>query len=402
MDQKTTLRETFSLVFPLYVPSFLFTFSHSLLTPILPLYAKSFEVPYTLIGVVLAGESIGMLIGDLPAGMLLRRLGQKGSMLIGIALTAISTASLFWVTTIWAVVFFRMLAGLGGSLFAVSRHYFLVEMVPVHNRGRIISLYGGVFRLGRFVGPLAGGAIAAAFGLRSSFLFFGGICLLALVIITFVLPHVEVRKESESVGFRASLKQFLEMFRSMYKVLATCGLGALFLQVVRSGPATVIPLYAADILELDVRAISLIVGISAGLEMLVFLPAGLMMDRLGRKYAVITSCITLGLGIALVPLTTGFGGLLMAGMLAGLGGGFGSGALLTLGSDLAPEKGRGEFLGSWTLIGDIGSTSGPLIVGSLADFMPLPPTAWFIAASGGIAGTIFLLFVPETLKARAK
>ena len=102
--------------------------------------------------------------------------------------------------------------------------------------------------------------------------------------------------------------------------------------------------------------------------------------------------------MALVPLTTGFWGLLFAAVLIGFGNGLGSGTMMTLGADLSPDGSRGEFLGVWRLIGDIGFTGGPLVVGTVADILVLNSAIWVIAGSGMVAASIFLFFVPETLK----
>lgn len=71
---------------------------------------------------------------------------------------------------------------------------------------------------------------------------------------------------------------------------------------------------------------------------------------------------------------------------------------MTLGSDLAPPEVRGEFLGIWRFIGDIGFSGGPLLVGGIADMLILPAAAIAAAASGFTAALIFGLGVPETLK----
>ncbi len=190
MTSPSRWRDNFGLFFPLYLPAFLFSFSHSLLIPVLPLYAQSLDANYSLVGVVLAGEAIGMVLADLPAGMLMRRIGQKGAMMLGLGLTAVSTTGIFFAQTILAVVLLRMAAGVGSSLFSVSRHYYLAEMAPPMQRGRITSLFGGVFRMGRALGPIVGGTVAVAFGYQASFLVFGVVCLAALLVVTNYLPRL--------------------------------------------------------------------------------------------------------------------------------------------------------------------------------------------------------------------
>lgn len=394
------LRASLGLFLPLYLPAFLFSFSHSLLIPVLPLYAQKLEASYVMVGVVLAGETIGMVLSDLPAGMLMRRIGQKGSMMLGLILTGLSTTCIFFAQSIPVIVILRMIAGIGASLFSVSRHYYLAEMAPPLQRGRITSLFGGFFRMGRMAGPIVGGTVAAVFGFQASFLVFGLVCALAFLIVIRYLPHIEVPQRSQEEQTLSPLVFFGNVMKNQQRVLLPAGMGFLFLQFIRSGPSAIIPLYAANILGMDVQTVGWIMSLSSAIDMLLFYPAGIIMDRWGRKRAIITSALLITSGLALVPFSTNFTTLLIAGMLAGFGNGFGSGAMLTLGADLAPKIGRSEFLGAWTLIGDVGATGGPLAVGGLAQAMPLSITAWIISLAGIGAALIFGFFVAETLKKR--
>ena len=88
--------------------------------------------------------------------------------------------------------------------------------------------------------------------------------------------------------------------------------------------------------------------------------------------------------------------LLVAALVIGFGNGLGSGAMLTLGSDLAPKESAGEFLGMWRLIGDTGQTGAPIVVGGVAQLVGLSPATFVIAAMGVAAALVFGMFVPET------
>src|SRR5262249_30693752 len=160
-----------------------------------------------------------------------------------------------------------------------------------------------------------------------------------------------------------------------------------------------IPLYATTVLGMDVKAMGSIVTVAGALDMVMFYPAGLMMDRWGRKAATIPSFLIMALGMALLPLCRTSGALLLVAILIGIGNGFGSGTMLTLGSDLAPRGGTGEFLGLWRLIGDIGSTTGPLVVGVIGDHASLAVSALAMCAVGLLASATLARFVPETLRA---
>ncbi len=387
------------LILPLYIPALLLSIAQGLVIPVLPLYVGAFDAPYLWIGLVLAGDGLGHLIGDIPAGMILRRLNQRRGMLLGLALLGLATMALFWARSIPEAFFYRVLAGMGSALYNVSRHTYIAETITVATRGRSVALLGGTFRIGRMIGPIISGSLAVASGLRAPFLAYGLVCALAgLVILLFnrgaaVVPGVPAAQKPP-----LTLRSMLAMIRSHARMLRAVAPGQFLMQTVRAGPGVVIPLYGAEVLGLDAQQIGWIMSAASGVDMTLFYPTGIIMDRLGRKWAVVPSALIMGLGLALIPLTTGFWGLVAAAVLNGFGNGLGSGVMLTLGADLTPPESRGEFLGMWSLVGDAGYTSGPLLVGAVADVLALQPATLAIASTGFLAGMIFWIFVPETLK----
>jgi MFS family permease len=163
------------------------------------------------------------------------------------------------------------------------------------------------------------------------------------------------------------------------------------------GRHVVVSLYAADIIGLDVQSVGWILSISAFVDMCMFYPAGLIMDRYGRKYATVPCFAIQAVGMALIPLTGSFSGLLLATVVIGLGNGLGSGTMMTLGADLAPRESMGEFLGLWRLIGDAGHMGSPLVVGGIADLLSLSAATLTISGVGLLAAATFAFLVPETL-----
>ena len=386
------------LVLPFYLPSLILAFSQGLLIPVLPLYAIDFQVSYGVVGLILAIQSVGMLISDIPGGMLLQRMGQKTAMTLGLGCTAITTAALFWAKTVPEVLIYLLISGFGNALYSIARHAYVTDVVTSANRGRTISLLGGLFRLGRFFGPMAGGFLAAAYGLRLPFLLFGIACVLSLVVVVlFVRRDRTVAKPVSSAPANQGA-QLLAVLKARSRILLAAGAGQIFAQMIRAGRGAIIPLYAADVLGMDVDAIGLLTTIAAGVEMTLFYPAGWIMDHWGRKAAIVPSFAIQAMAMACVPFTRDFTGLLLVTTLIGFGNGLSSGAMLTLGSDLAPSKARGGFLGVWRFIGDTGSTGGPMVVGGVADLVALPTAAWAMAASGLLAALTFGLLLPETLK----
>jgi MFS family permease len=385
------------LILSFYVPALAIAICDGMLIPVLPIFAKELAASYGLVGVVLAAQGVGMLVGDVPAGMLTARLGGKKSMLLGIGLSIASTAVLFWTDSILLAIAWRFVSGFGRALWSVARHAYIAGAVRVEVRGRAISLFGGLMRIGRFLGPAVGGVVASSLGLRSAFLLVGVVGAATVAVVAAVVAPTSASVHGQqSIGAHSA--QLWATVREHWSLLTSAGLGQLLAQTIRAGRTAIVPLYAADVIGLDVGAIGYVLSISSGVDMLLFYPAGWIMDHLGRKRAIVPSFALQGLGMALVPLTGGFWGLAAATSLLGFGNGLGSGSMMTLGADLAPSDRRGEFLGVWRFIGDGGSSGGPLIVGAVADLMTLPMAAWVMGGVGLAAAAVFGLLVPETLQ----
>ncbi len=381
------------LFFPLYVPSLAYMFAHSMLIPVLPLYAADFGVTYGLIGLLLAGEGLGMIVADVPAGMLLRRLGSRQVMLFGLMGTAVSTMALFWATSVPEAIGYRLVAGMCAALYNVARHDYISSTVTTTRRGRAIALFGGVFRLSKFLGPATGAAIAAAFGLRATFLAFGVFTTIAFIVVAWALPDHKIKRPE-----LAPQTRLLSMVRANRRLLTIAGVGQIFVMMIRSGTQAIVPLYGSDVIGLEVQDIGLIMSIAAAVDMAMFFPAGMIMDRKGRKYAIVPSFALQALGMAMVPLTGSFLTLTLAASVIGFANGLSSGTMMTIGADLAPPDSRSEFLGVWRLIGDMGASGGPLVVGWVAGALTLGASALVIAGAGVLAAITFGMGVPETLK----
>ena len=380
----------------LYLPWLLTAIAQGLILPVLPLYAKSFEASFALVGLVVAGQGIGTLLADLPTSLLLHRFSYKTVAMMGLVAIGISRALLFIAPTIHIVLLLCILAGAGRALFFISQTVYITETVAPRRRGRAIAIFGGLMRVGVFIGPVIGGFVGAYLGLRSVFLLNALLIISALVALFTLMPN---RSQAETKAARAvHHHSLLRTMRQHAHVLRAAGLGQILAMLTRYGRMVIIPLYAADELGLGVEYIGLIESFSYGLDMMFFYPAGWVMDRLGRKYAIIPSFVAQGVGLALIPLTASAGGILFVVALLGIGNGIGSGTMMTLGSDLAPANARGDFLGVWRFIGDFGMVGGPLLVGNMADLFTLGGSALLLAAASFSAAGIFGFFVPETLK----
>lgn len=380
-----------------YVPTIVLALAEGMLVPVLPLYVAELGAGFALVGLALAAEAIGMLLGDVPAGAVLRRFDRKRVMLVGVGVVGVSVALIPAFGSVVAVIALRLVAGLGAALWGLSRHAYLTESVERAARGRAIAAFGGANRIGMLIGPAVGGVIAGTLGFAAAFVAFGVVAAVAFVLCALFLEPHRARDvgAQHRLGHREALRSVLMTQR---RLLLTAGAGQLFAQTIRSGRRIVLPLFGASVLGLDVQAIGWVLSIAAAFDVAMFPLAGFVMDRWGRKAAIVPSFTLQALGMALVPFAEGFLGLALAGAVVGFGNGIGSGTMMTLASDLAPRDTMGEFLGVWRLIGDAGGMGGPVAVGAIADALTLESATFVIAAVGLGAAATFAFGVPETLR----
>ena len=380
-----------SLILPLYIPAFLLSTGIGIVSPTLSIYVKSFELSYTLTTVVLA---VGVL-GNVPAGILVERLGRKPSMLLGLVMIGVSTVGMGVATNLFQLLGAQLAGGIGNALWMLARHAYMTDVIPIANRGRAIALFGGVNRMGTFAGQFC--SIFLGVNLRLPFFIYTGIVVLNLVLCFFFIPETRPSRQTDDEK-RPYLRNLLQVSRQHVRILATAGVGQVCVQTLRRGCHIIIPLYADEVVGLTTQQVRSVVMVSSAVDMSMFPVAGFMMDRFGRRYATIPGICIFATGMALMPFTGTFTWLLLAAVLMRLGNGVASGTMMTLGADLAPQEGTGEFLGLWRLTGDFGGSAGPVVVGNIADLFGLGYSGFALGGIGYLAVTIFLWLVPETLK----
>ena len=370
---------------------------------ILPLYALDFGHGEAMAASVLAARGLGNMLGDLPAGAATARWGDRPVMQFGIAMMLASTVLAGSVAQ--ATMLLICAAGIGFAMatWLLARLALVGDMVASQWRGQALSTMAGLQRVGHFIGPAFVGFSIEQFGFSQTFFILATGIGITLV---FVNLSGRISAGAQSSAFTkesAPTARHTEPQASYTSVLAahrrtwiTAGQVVMLLTLLRSARTLLIPVWGVH-LGLGASEIGIILSLAAGFDMIMFPIAGLIMDRLGRRWSA-TACIALlGLGLGLIPLTTTPMTFAIAAILAGIGNGLGSGINMTLGTDLAPAEERGRFLGIWRLIGDSGSLTGPTVIGFLASTWTLKSAIWLVAASGPWAIAVLWLTVRETL-----
>ncbi|MCL4543535.1 MAG: MFS transporter [Chloroflexi bacterium] len=384
------------MLLPVYIPTLLLSFAQGLTIYTLPLYAKELGGNLAIAGIAVAASGIGTTLTDLPAGLVLARFGQRRLMLVGAGATGLVALLIALIHAIGPLIGLRIIMGIGTSLWSLSRMAYVTGVTRPAERGRILSTFGGVNRIGLLAGPVTGGLIAGHFGLASPF-FITSICSLAAAVLAATTLSAEA--DAHTVRSRQLVRWnvLALVLREHWFRLVTAGSAQVFAQMIRNGRQFILPIYGSSALGLSVEVISLIGSVGAALDVVMFVPAGFLMDRLGRKFASVPSFFLLAIGMGLIPLAHNAFTFLLVAVFLGAGNGIGAGTMLTLGADLAPPSAVGEFLGMWRLIGDGGTSIGPMLVGVLSAVFGLTAAALTLSGIGLLAALTLVLFVPETL-----
>ncbi|SDB93376.1 Predicted arabinose efflux permease, MFS family [Sanguibacter gelidistatuariae] len=383
-----------SLFATVYLPAAMFGLGQGAAAPVIALTARGLGASLGVAGLVVALAGLGTIIGDLPAGRLVVRLGERGAILLGSAIGVVGVALCLFADTLWLLGAGVVITGLANAVWGLARQSYLTEVIPFARRARAMSTLAGMMRLGFFVGPFLGALAIHAMGARGGFAVQLGAVLLAAVLMARLpdLPGSGPASRSAAAGSsrRVTLGDVIVTHR---RLLATLGVGVLLMGLARASRMAVLPLWA-DHLGVDPVTISLIFGVSAAVDVAVSYPAGLLMDRLGRRAIAVPSLLILAAGYLLLTLATSTPTLGVVALILGVGNGLSNGVIMTLGADVAPAATRAAFFSAWRLMHDGGMFVGPLTVAGIAVLAPLSVAAVTVGAATVLGAAVMWRYIP--------
>jgi MFS family permease len=386
------------LVLPVYLPMVLLSVGVAAPVAAFPQYLSSLGATLAVVGVVVSLQGIGNLIIDVPGGLILARFPVRRVMFVCVAAATAASSAIALTRDVFTIGALTLVGAAARSVIITAMMTYVRLTVPPGSRGRALSFVGGSLRLGLLVGPAMGGIISDRLGVPFAF----GLQALssaaaALLLVASPDRAVAAVSTERNTSMREQTRDLASGMRGRWFAFITVGSSIVVLQLLRAARSVILPLWG-DHIGLSITVIGAVMSAGAVTDLLLFVPAGQIMDRAGRKVAG-SICIGLfAVGIAALPFTSGIGGFVAVSMVIGLGNGFGAGINMTLGTDLAPDRAVSTFLGVWRLFGDIGSSAGPAIVGAVAAAAGLSVSLLVTAAVGGVGLLVMAVLAPETLR----
>ena len=366
-----------------------------IVAPAIPVFARSFGVSRTAAGAVISAFALMRLISALGCGRLVNRVGERLVLGAGITIVAVSSALAGLAANYGQLLTLRGVGGIGSAMFSVSAGSLLLGVTSSEQRGRAMGAFSGGFLLGGIAGPGLGGLVTG-WSLRAPFFLYAATLAAAGGVGLALLPRRPGRHGAgaqDTAQPRLSVRQAFRL--PAFRAAAGVNLADNWAAVgVRSA---LVPLLVVEVLHrspiwtgigLTVFTLGNIVTLTLGSR---------LADRRGRRPLLLAGCLGSAVGTTMLVLPHSLPLFLAAMAVFGLGSGLldvAPGAML---GDVAGGRGGGTVVAAYQMAGDIGSLTGPVLAGALADTAGFS-AAFALTTAVLVAAAVAAFRAPETLR----
>lgn len=186
------------LLFSILLVVFIDLLGFSLILPLLPYYAETFNASKFVTGLLIAVYALMQLIGAPILGRLSDRYGRRPILLISVFGTFIGFMLFGLATTLWMLFAARILDGLTGGNLSVAQAY-ISDVTDAKNRAKGLGLIGAAFGIGFIIGPVTGG-ILSQYGYNVPAFVAAGLAFINFIMIYAWLPESLTKEMRDQIG----------------------------------------------------------------------------------------------------------------------------------------------------------------------------------------------------------
>jgi MFS family permease len=382
-------------VYVLAVIAFVVALGFGIVAPAIPLFARSFGVGTTAVGLAVSAFAFFRFVSAFGGGRLVERFGERTVLASGLAIVAVATGLAGLAGNYPLFLMLRAFGGIGSAMFTVSALSLLLRVAPPSHRGRAAATWQGGFILGGIAGPAAGGLLAELSPRLPFFLYAASLLVAGAVAMVLLRPsattpasaRVSVGQDlaPDPVGLRAALRT-----RAYIAALvANLGIGWMLFGVRNS----LVPLYVTEELGRTVAWAG--AGLLAGslAQAVGLLRSGRLADTWGRRPTLVLGAGLATASTAVLVLPPALWIFLIAMATFGLAASFLGSVPAALVADVSPARG-GRVVAVFQMSSDLGAIIGPLAAGWLTD---VASYQWAFAATTAVmgAGLLTALTLPR-------
>jgi MFS family permease len=352
----------------LAVVAFVVALGFGIVAPAIPLFARSFGVGTTAVGLAVSAFAFFRFVSAFGGGTLVERLGERVVLAAGLAVVAVTTGLAGLATSFPVFLLLRAAGGTGSAMFTVAALALLLRVAPPSHRGRAAATYQGGFILGGIAGPAAGGLLTTLSPRLPFFLYAGALLVAGAVALVLLRPRAETTDGAPcSAAPDVSegplpLRAALRSRAYVAALVANLGIGWVLFGVRNS----LVPLYVTE--ELGRSAAWAGAGLLAGsvAQALGLLRSGRLADTWGRRPSLVLGTTVGTAALAVLALPPATGAFLLSMATYGLAASLLASVPAALVGDVSPARG-GRAVAVFQMSADLGAVAGPLVAGWLTD-----------------------------------
>jgi DHA1 family multidrug resistance protein-like MFS transporter len=371
--------------------------------PTVPLYALTFDVPLSAIGLTIAAYGLARFLVGVPVGLISDKYGRRHALALGGIITVVGNVLCALAPSYLPFLVARFIAGLGAGFVVTASQIMLADISTPDRRGRIMATYSGVFAFAVGMGPLPGGLLADWYGLSAPFWAYSLMGAGAAAVAWFRVPETKFLRtatggapadpavEARKPSFAGQMR--LLMGRPGFMLVSLVGFSNFFART--GGLFNVIPVLGQQRLGLGPDQIGF--GLAMISVMAVFLsyPSGVLADRFGRKPLIVPSTLLTGLSFVFFLYAPTYLWFLAACTVWAIATGFGSSAPSAYAADITPPGMNAAAMSSFRAIAETGYVIGPLLLGAIADLFGAEVALGFTSVFLCIVALLFAVYAPE-------